>query len=105
MTDPHFLVWMRPAAFPNFKKIYGKIDSKLKQNLYFYFMIKLELTESEFESLMLKYELGKLIEGDIVEEDGESILASSDLQQKLYKSGFEGGSNIPIKNNERFKFV
>jgi hypothetical protein len=34
MTDEHFLVWMRPAAFPNFKKIWGKISGGLKKGTY-----------------------------------------------------------------------
>lgn len=66
-------------------------------------MVKLELTESEYESLLLKYELGKLMEGEIVEEDVDSMLASSDLHQKLYKSAYEGGSKVSIKNENSFK--
>ena len=38
MTDPHFLVWMRPAAFPNFKKLWGQVtdntDKKLQLGTY-----------------------------------------------------------------------
>jgi len=29
LTDPHFLVWMRPAGLPNPKKLWGKINRKL----------------------------------------------------------------------------
>ena len=31
LTDPHFLVWMRPAGLPNPKKLWGKINRKLKK--------------------------------------------------------------------------
>lgn len=30
VTDEHFIVWMRTAGLPNFRKLYGKIDSDLK---------------------------------------------------------------------------
>lgn len=26
MTDPHFIVWMRYAGLPTFRKLYGKVD-------------------------------------------------------------------------------
>ena len=28
MTDEHFIVWMRPAAMPNFRKLWGKIEDR-----------------------------------------------------------------------------
>ena len=28
MTDEHFIVWMRPAALPNFKKLWARIEDK-----------------------------------------------------------------------------
>lgn len=39
MTDPHFIVWMRPSAFPNFKKLWGRVElsdtnEKLLKGLY-----------------------------------------------------------------------
>ena len=30
MTDEHFMVWMRPAPFPNFTKLYGRINEDLE---------------------------------------------------------------------------
>lgn len=30
VTDQHFIVWMRTAMFPTFRKIYGKIDGNFK---------------------------------------------------------------------------
>ena len=32
LTDPHFIVWMRPAGLPNPKKLWGKINRKLKKD-------------------------------------------------------------------------
>jgi len=26
MTDEHFMVWMRAAGLPNFRKLYGRIE-------------------------------------------------------------------------------
>ena len=56
MTDPHFLVWMRPAAFPNFKKLWGKIEGPLESGLY-----ELEITNnydvSKFNNVHKKFVL------------------------------------------------
>ena len=38
MTDEHFIVWMRPAGLPNFRKLWGrieKVDLKNGDKLYF----------------------------------------------------------------------
>lgn len=29
MTDQHFIVWMRTAGLPNFRKLWGQIDTNL----------------------------------------------------------------------------
>jgi hypothetical protein len=29
MTDEHFIVWMRTAGLPNFRKLWGRIDNTL----------------------------------------------------------------------------
>ena len=34
MTNEHFLVWMRPSAFPSFRKLWGKINEPLLQGNY-----------------------------------------------------------------------
>ena len=28
MEDEHFIVWMRPAGLPNFRKLWGRIDDR-----------------------------------------------------------------------------
>lgn len=35
VTDPHFIVWMRTAGLPNFRKLWGQIDEKLSAGTYF----------------------------------------------------------------------
>ena len=32
MTDEHFIVWMRPAGLPNFRKLWGRIENEIKAN-------------------------------------------------------------------------
>lgn len=34
MTDPRFIVWMRNAGLPDFRKLYGVIDKDLKPGTY-----------------------------------------------------------------------
>ena len=34
MTDEHFIVWMRPAALPNFRKLWGRIKQDLNEGEY-----------------------------------------------------------------------
>ena len=34
MEDPHFIVWMRTAGLPNFRKLWGKIKKDLPVDSY-----------------------------------------------------------------------
>jgi hypothetical protein len=34
MKDEHFIVWMRTAGLPNFRKLWGRIDGVLEPGLY-----------------------------------------------------------------------
>jgi hypothetical protein len=34
MEDEHFIVWMRTAGLPNFRKLWGKIDQELAAGSY-----------------------------------------------------------------------
>lgn len=34
MTNEHFIVWMRTAGLPNFRKLWGRIDTYLDPGLY-----------------------------------------------------------------------
>jgi len=34
MTDEHFIVWMRTAGLPNFRKLWGKIPGDLEAGKY-----------------------------------------------------------------------
>ena len=68
-------------------------------------MIKLELTQEEYLNLMLKYEIGKLVQVDVVEEDTESIVEGLKLDDKLLKAGFDGGSEAVIKDEDDYSLV
>lgn len=35
MTDEHFIVWMRTAGLPNFRKLWGKINEDLTGDKYY----------------------------------------------------------------------
>jgi LEM3 (ligand-effect modulator 3) family / CDC50 family len=34
LTDEHFIVWMRTAGLPNFRKLWGRIDGLVKAGTY-----------------------------------------------------------------------
>ena len=34
MTDEHFIVWMRTAGLPNFRKLWGRIETNLEVGKY-----------------------------------------------------------------------
>lgn len=34
MTDPHFIVWMRTSGLPNFRKLWGVIETDLAKGKY-----------------------------------------------------------------------
>lgn len=34
MTDEHFIVWMRTAGLPNFRKLWGRLDNGIKAGTY-----------------------------------------------------------------------
>lgn len=34
MTDEHFIVWMRTAGLPNFRKLWGRIENGLEKGNY-----------------------------------------------------------------------
>jgi len=36
MTNEHFMVWMRTAALPTFRKLWGRITTDLKAGTYIY---------------------------------------------------------------------
>lgn len=40
MTDEHFIVWMRPAGLPNFRKLWGRIEQDLPKGSYRVYIVK-----------------------------------------------------------------
>lgn len=49
VNDEHFQVWMRAAALPTFRKLYGKIDADLKKGDYLTFMINANYEVDSFD--------------------------------------------------------
>lgn len=47
MTDEHFIVWMRSAGLPNFRKLWGKISGGLESGKYI-LSVKNEFVVSTF---------------------------------------------------------
>lgn len=50
VNDKHFQVWMRPAALPNFRKLYGKIDGDFKAGDRISFNIVANYEVASFDS-------------------------------------------------------
>ena len=49
MTDEHFIVWMRPAGLPNFRKLWGRIDDRdLDENTQLFVNIDDQFDVSSF---------------------------------------------------------
>jgi len=49
VTDPHFQVWMRTAALPNFRKLYGKISGNFKTGDTLNFVVVANYEVSSFD--------------------------------------------------------
>jgi len=49
VTNEHFIVWMRTAALPNFRKLYGRIETDIPQNTELSFQIGRNFVVSSFD--------------------------------------------------------
>ncbi len=49
VTDQHFKVWMRPAALPKFRKLYGKISGNFKKGDRLVFNVKANFEVGSFD--------------------------------------------------------
>ncbi|KAM3147659.1 hypothetical protein pb186bvf_000466 [Paramecium bursaria] len=52
ITDEHFMVWMRTAALPTFRKLYGRINQKLPVGKYYYV-----ISNSNYVFIKLDYDV------------------------------------------------
>ena len=48
IADEHFIVWMRPAALPNFRKLYGHIDTDIPQGTTLTFTVAANFPVASF---------------------------------------------------------
>lgn len=39
MTNEHFMVWMRTAALPTFRKLWGRIETDLPEGRYIFTIV------------------------------------------------------------------
>jgi hypothetical protein len=49
VTDEHFMVWMKPAALPTFRKLYGKIHSDFGKGDQLIFQVKANFEVGSFD--------------------------------------------------------
>lgn len=49
ITDEHFIVWMRPAALPTFRKLYGRIAATIPAGTNFNFTVNASYPVTSFE--------------------------------------------------------
>lgn len=49
VEDEHFIVWMRTAALPTFRKLYGKIDSKITKGTTVSFSVNSQFNVQSFK--------------------------------------------------------
>jgi hypothetical protein len=49
ITNEHFIVWMRPAALPNFRKLYGRFDSDVPAGSVLTFAVRSNFPVTGFQ--------------------------------------------------------
>jgi len=49
VTDEHFIVWMRTAGLPNFRKLYGRIETDIEENEKLSFDVTANFEVSSFD--------------------------------------------------------
>ena len=49
VQDEHFIVWMRTAGLPNFRKLYGRIDTDLKKGSKIQFLVSCNFVVQTFD--------------------------------------------------------
>jgi hypothetical protein len=49
ITNEHFIVWMRPAALPNFRKLYGRLDSDVPAGTALTFAVRSNFPVTGFQ--------------------------------------------------------
>jgi hypothetical protein len=99
MTDEHFIVWMRPAAFPNFRKLWGRIYQDLKEGEVLILTITNNYDVSGFKGkkYFILSEINKLGQNNILMGGCYIIVGGSSIILALI---FSIGYNIK-KNREK----
>ena len=99
MTDEHFIVWMRPAAFPNFRKLWGRIYQDLKEGEELILKItnKYDVSGFKGKKYFILSEINKLGQNNILMGGCYIIVGGSSIILALI---FSIGYNIK-KNREK----
>ncbi len=99
MTDEHFIVWMRPAAFPNFRKLWGRINQDLNESEEFTLKVENNYDVSGFngKKYFILSEINKLGQNNILMGGCYIIVGGSSIILALI---FSIGYNLQ-KNREK----
>ena len=84
VLDEHFMVWMRPAGLPNFRKLWGRINGDLSPGNYI-----LSVNNS-------KYFFVKILAYDVKAFDGQKFFVLSTVNSFGGKNSFLGISYIVV---------
>ena len=99
MTDEHFIVWMRPAAFPNFRKLWGRINQDLKEGEVFTLNVENNYDVSGFngKKYFILSEINKLGQNNILMGGCYIIVGGSSIILALI---FSIGNNLQKKREK-----
>ncbi|RHZ34577.1 hypothetical protein DYB31_012850, partial [Aphanomyces astaci] len=107
VKSEHFIVWMRTAGLPNFRKLYGRIDTDLPAGSTLEFLVSSSTTSSLFEIAMFDFFCEK--QKNAIFVGGNTILLMGGGTKTLYcfgvdfvVSAFEGKKSLVLSTTSWF---